>query len=471
MFKSIPCGETLPQYNIHAVSVSIPTFKDVVAYEEGKNTLITRGYPRFILHPYLKEMTYFLKEKYFIKDTQEIVLVSSQKFAKIITEKYKIQSNIKFKEDFGIVLVDKNSTNLKNVLSFIQHVGCNLSSRYAEDFLFKNSLIEFLQEEELENKDSAFKTILSTLASAYNQPEKNICLSTSGMNSIYAVLQGLQDIRRERDIIVQLGWLYLDCINVVKNHSKNSKVFYDVSNLKALEEYLQTQGGRVLAIITEVPTNPLLQSVDLQELRELCDKYNISLVIDATFATPFNLDLKKYADVIVESLTKFACGNADVLMGCFILNENLKYSIEEFTKYIDKPYIKDMQRLAVEIQNYESRVKKINKNKQELVKYLCQKDFVKNIYTSDFSGVISVTFNLPFDKVYDNLNFCKGPSLGTEFTLLMPYIYLAHYDLIKSIEGKKLLAQNNIPIDLIRISVGIEDIEEIKQEFDKLDLR
>ncbi len=471
MFKSIPCGETLPQDNIHAVSVSIPTFKDVIAYEEGKNTLIKRGYPRFVLHPYLKEITYFLKEKYFIKDTQEIVIVSSEKFAKVISKKYNIQSNINFKEDFGIVLVDKDSSNLKKVLSFIQHVGCNLSSRYAENFLFKNSLIKSLQEEKLEDRDNALKTIVSTLASAYNQPKENICLSTSGMNSIYAVLQGLQEIRRERDTIVQLGWLYIDCINVIKNHSKNSKVFYDISNLKALEEYLQIQGNRVSAIITEVPTNPLLQSVDLQGLRQLCDKYDISLVIDATFATPYNIDLKEYADVIIESLTKFACGNADVLMGCFILSKNSKYSIEEFTKYIDKPYIKDIQRLAVEIQNYESRVKKINKNKKELVKYLLQKDFIKKIYTSDLSGVISVTFNLPFDEVYDNLNFCKGPSLGTEFTLLMPYIYLAHYDLIKSKEGKKLLEKNNIPINLIRISVGIEDIEDIKKEFDKLDLR
>ncbi len=59
--------------------------------------------------------------------------------------------------------------------------------------------------------------------------------------------------------------------------------------------------------------------------------------------------------------------------------------------------------------------------------------------------------------------------MGTDFTLLMPYVYLAHYDLILSKEGREVLKTNKIPIDLLRISVGTENIEEIKKEFDKLD--
>ncbi|MFY4785998.1 PLP-dependent transferase, partial [Aliarcobacter butzleri] len=68
----------------------------------------------------------------------------------------------------------------------------------------------------------------------------------------------------------------------------------------------------------------------------------------------------------------------------------------------------------------------------------------------------------------DNLNFPKGPSLGTEFTLLMPYTYLAHYDLIVNKEGKEFLEKINLPINLLRISVGVENIDEIKKEFEKL---
>ena len=83
-------------------------------------------------------------------------------------------------------------------------------------------------------------------------------------------------------------------------------------------------------------------------------------------------------------------------------------------------------------------------------------------------GIISITFKKDFQKVYDNLNFPKGPSLGTEFTLLMPYTYLAHYDLIVSKEGKEFLEKINLPINLLRISVGVENIDEIINEFEKV---
>ena len=73
----------------------------------------------------------------------------------------------------------------------------------------------------------------------------------------------------------------------------------------------------------------------------------------------------------MESLTKFACGNADVLMGAIILNENSKISLmsAEFFKHADMPYIKDIQRMALQIQNYESRMKIISSNTKELVEY------------------------------------------------------------------------------------------------------
>ena len=175
-------------------------------------------------------------------------------------------------------------------------------------------------------------------------------------------------------------------------------------------------------------------------------------------------------------------------MGAIILNENSKLSCcrAEFFKHADKPYIKDIQRLAYEVQNYESRMKKINANATKLVAYLKTKSFINKIYyTLDdnnkekysklmryedaIGGVISLTFTKPFEKVYDTLNFPKGPSLGTEFTLLMPYVYLAHYDLIICEDGREILEENNIPIDLMRVAVGIEDIDEIIREFEKLD--
>ena len=493
-FEAIECGETLPVKNVHAVSVSIPTIQDVIDYEEQTPEILEKiqsGYPRFILHPYLKQLALFIKKKYKVCDDYEVVILSSQKAVELVSDKYFIHNKIEINEPFGVILVQNGTCQLQKVLMYIQHVGCNLSSRLAEEYLYKEGLISSLHQEEVEDKKKAEDIIITSLADAYEQDKENICLAPSGMNAIYSIVRGLNSIQSHngRNILVQFGWLYLDTMNIVNHHFHRQKVFPDISNLDLLEEYLEEYGFSITAIITEIPTNPLLTSVDIKRLRKLCDKYNIPLVIDTTFATPYNLDLKNYADIFVESLTKFACGNADVLMGAIILNKrhNLSHMTTEFFKHCEPVFIKDMQRLAYEIKDYKTRVKTISKNTKELISYLESCSYIDKIYhclseenkknyrqtmidENSYTGVVSVTFNKNIEEVYDKLNFAKGPSLGTEFTLLMPYTYLAHYDLIVCKEGNKFLEKIKLPIDLIRISVGIEPIEEIIKEFKKLEI-
>lgn len=492
-FEAIPCGQTLPINNIHAVSVSMPALQDVIDYEELEPTVLEKiksGYPRFILHPYLKQVATFLKKKYEISDAYEVVVVSSKEAVEIISDTFFIHNKIDINEPFGVILVIKGTCQLQKVLTFIQHVGCNLSSRFAEDYLFDVGEITQKHEEELELQSKAEDIVLQSMATAYKQPKESVCLAPSGMNAIYSVLKGLKSIqaRNGRNILVQFGWLYLDTMNIVEHYFDQNKIFNDINNLDLLEEYLKEKGSKVSAIITEVPTNPTLQCVDLPRLKLLCNQYNILLVIDSTFATPYNLDLTPYGDIFIESLTKFACGNADVLMGCFILNNSSKISVmaQEFKKHIDKPYIKDIQRIAYEIKDYESRVQKVGKNTKKLVEYFKSCSFIDKLFyclqdnsasnykklminEDAYAGVISVTFKKEFQKVYDALNFAKGPSLGTEFTLLMPYVYLAHYDYITSKKGQLFLKEHNLPVDLLRISVGIENIDDIIEEFKKIE--
>ena len=492
IFSHIPCGQTLPQNNIHAVSVSMPSLQDVIDYEEQTPQIlekITIAYPRFIMHPYLKILAKYIKEKYKISDNYEVVLISSQKAVEVVSSKYFIHNKIDICELFGVILVQNGTTQLQKVLKFIQHVGYNLSSRLAEDYLYEVGLLKEKHQEVLEDKNSAYDILISNIANAYKQPKSNVCLTPSGMNAVYCALRGLKNIQAKngKTKLIQLGWLYLDTMNIVEHYFDENKIFYDINDLDSVENYLKENGHTISAIITEIPTNPLLQTVDLIKLRSLCDKYNIVLVIDTTFATPFNLDLKPYADIYVESLTKFACGNADVLMGAIILNENSKISLmsAEFFKHADRPYIKDIQRMALQIQNYESRMKIISSNTKELVEYFKTAPFIDEIFyclnpkyatnyqklmidEKCYTGIISVTFKKDFKKVYDSLNFAKGPSLGTEFTLLMPYTYLAHYDLLTSKEGNNFLEKIGLPINLLRISVGCEDINAIISEFKRI---
>ena len=461
-FSHTSCGETIPPKNVHAVSVSMPTMKDVISYENGENNAIKSGYPRFILHPYLKIIITHIKDKYSINNNIEVILVSSIKSKNRIIEKYNIEELKKFNENFGIILINKNSTILQEILKFIQQSGCNLSSRFAQTYLHEKNLIKSLHVENKVAKNIAKKELLSTLSLAYER--EDIYLTSSGMNAMYSVLKAVQKIKN--GLVIQLGWLYLDNMKLIEQCS--SQIFLNVEDLEKLEVFLENYDKKISCIVTEIPTNPLLQSVDIKKLKNICIKYDIILVIDSTLATSFNKISE--ADILIESLTKFACGNGDVLMGCFALSKNYKKYEKLFIEELDEPYIEDIQRLAYEIRDYHERVKHSNANREKLVKFLQNKRYIKKIYHSCLSPVISITFTLSLDKIYDKLNFYKGPSLGTRFTLLMPYVYLAHYDLINSAKGRKTLANCNIPIDLLRISIGTEDIEKIKDEFNRVEL-
>ena len=492
IFKPIPCGSTLPLNNIHAVSVSMPNLQDVIDYEEQTPQIlekITVAYPRFVMHPYLKLLAKHIKEKYKINNSYEVVLLSSKKAVEVVSSKYFIHNKIEINEPFGVILVQNGTSQLQKVLKFIQHVGYNLSSRLAEDYLYEVGILKTKHQEDLEDKETSYDILISSLATAYKQPISNICLNPSGMNAMYCVLKGIKNIQAKngRTVLIQLGWLYLDTMNIVNHYFEENKIFYDITKLDLLEDFLKNNGLKVSAIVTEIPTNPLVQTVDLEKLKNLCNNYNIPLVIDSTFATPYNLDLNSYADIYIESLTKFACGNADVLMGAIILNKNSKIShiSQEFFKHSDMPYIKDIQRMAIQIKDYEKRVKQIGKNTKKLVEYFKTAPFIDEVFyclqdkyasnyqklmidNNSYTGIVSVTFKKDFRKVYDSLNFAKGPSLGTEFTLLMPYTYLAHYDLVISESGNEFLQKIGLPTNLLRISVGVEDIDEIIKEFEKL---
>ena len=87
IFSHIPCGQTLPQNNVHAVSVSMPALQDVIDYEEQTPEIlekITIAYPRFVMHPFLRKLATHIKEKYKISDAYEVVL-SANPFSGIST--------------------------------------------------------------------------------------------------------------------------------------------------------------------------------------------------------------------------------------------------------------------------------------------------------------------------------------------------------------------------------------------------
>jgi len=69
--------------------------------------------------------------------------------------------------------------------------------------------------------------------------------------------------------------------------------------------------------------------------------------------------------------------------------------------------------------------------------------------------------------VYDKLQCVKGPSFGLEFTLISPYLWLAHFDEVMSEPGREEIRSAGLDPDLLRISIGLEPVEEIWDMLEK----
>ncbi|NWJ53034.1 MAG: PLP-dependent transferase [Bacteroidetes bacterium] len=492
--QHIPCGTSIPIDNPHAVSVSLPTIADVIGYE-SKNPYVMQklqsGYPRFFMNKLIHKVQHSILETKGISSAFDLIPVSSPHAVSLINNQLDQNLSIISDNGFDFIQVEKETKILSQIKSFIQNNGLNPSSRKGENYLLNQGILSAPFDEERNIDGGAEEVIKKTLAEAYEISSSNdVILCNTGMNAVYTAFEAIRtiQIRKGKTVFIQLGWLYLDTIEIIKKYS-NDKYFQITSNnLDELESWLAINHADVAGLITEVPNNPLIQCLDLPRLRKITQKYNVPLIIDATIATPYNMEVLEYADIIAESLTKFACGNGDVMMGAIILNPKSEIAVEcdtEIRQLVEKPYIKDIQRLAFKIINYKSRVEKISENTYALLDYLKHSKKITAIYSAlnpeyldnflkvrkndlALPGLISIIFDKKLHHYYDHLRFPKGPSFGTEFTLAMPYVYLAHFDLLQTTEGRQYLESIGLKAELLRVSVGTEPIEEIIKVFEEL---
>ena len=483
-FCEIPCGENIPLYNPHSVSVSLPKIQDVIDYEEGKSEVIDKmksGYPRFFQNQFVKQLTQFIKEKHTISDDKKLIPITSIQARNCIEKTFNVLFE-SIEDNFGNVflILDSNDENAKKYADFIRNAGLIISSRKAEATLYELNLIDSIFEEATVSEEQAIFNIKNTLSKAYGTSSEKIILSNCGMNALFSATEALVAVQKEfgKTKIIQLGWLYVDTMEIIER-KENSHIQINIFDLVQLENWLVINQEKVAVLITEVVSNPLLQCVNLPKLYELCSRFSVKLIVDNTLATPFCVDVLPFCDLVVESLTKFACGNADLLFGAIVVTDTSLVSL--VSENVISPFEGEVKRLGYEILEYENRVRKISENTTLLYNFLKKQPKVleiKSVFheasSENFSkiqngnnvpGLLSVVFDKDLAFYYDKLQVAKGPSLGTEFTLAMPYVYLAHYEYLKSEIGLHVLKKLGINPNLLRISVGTEPIENIIKAF------
>ena len=476
-------GQPMPNRD-HAVCVSLPTYRDLIGYEEKDPAVydsMHSGYPRFVRHHLISKLIRFLDSSEPEKQWDRFLFSDHQSCREAITHyainKYKIMEH----GGFTSLQVVRGSEDADSIGAFLQHTGCGISSRQAENHLFEIGELE-KRETLSQNEDPALK-IKRVIARAHGPQvsENDVLLGSSGANAFYSFFRtACEDSRAKgKSVWIRLGWLYLDTIEVMNLLAGDEEHIIALDHLDdfgKLGEIFEEHGEKIAGVVTEFPTNPLLHACELEKVKDLCIKAKALLVIDPTMTSPKNAKVSELADVVINSLTKYAGSEGDVMMGSLAFPKSSALGrelLQKTSELICPPFSRDLLRMAEQISNYENFIDRTNLSLIKVAEFLEThpkvakvywayqsangKNFLKQAGSDQPGCVASFEVKGAFQPFYDRLEMLKSPSFGTHFSICCPYVYLAHYNMLKTSEGRKALANAKLSPSLLRLSVGSED--------------
>ncbi|MBJ7424966.1 MAG: PLP-dependent transferase [Akkermansiaceae bacterium] len=461
----------------HACSVCLPTWDSVIGYEEGREKILKRlrtGYPRFFKHPVVERL--FDNAKAEVASEHEEVLVlptrSSVQRAHRWVER-RSQTAVRIASYHGLQVLVVPSKAKPDADAYWRFSGEIISSRQAQDFLEGNM------------RDGSKSHLIARSLSKFTgaAPEHSFVFS-SGMAAVTSVLRALPGMLDGKKTL-QLEFPYVDCLKV-QEHFGNGVVYLNQATGESFDEALmRIRQGEFAGVFTEVPSNPLLRTIDLHRVAKACEDSGTPLIIDDSSTGPLNVDALRFADVVTSSLTKWISGEGDVMAGMATVRanspvaENMRTSLALDSTENAPLYIADAEVLLSNLKGYAKRMKIVNANGLEVASWLAKHPAIAEVWHPSlthtahydavmrrgggYGGLLSFVLKNPkkTPKVYDTLRLCKGPSFGTPFTLVCPYTLLAHYHELEWAEGC------GVSTNLLRVSCGLEPLETILAAFEE----
>ncbi len=303
---------------------------------------------------------------------------------------------------------------------------------------------------------------------------------SSGLAAIYA----LSTILKAGDHAIISNDVYGGTYRLFERFLCDYKIqatFVDTSNIQNIEKAIQPN---TKLIHIESPTNPLLSISDIAEISKLCKSKKLLLSVDNTFMTPyFQNPLDLGADIVVHSTTKYLGGHSDLLGGVLIFNSDELYERYKFVQNslgaILSPF--DCWLLLRSVKTLAVRMERHNQNAMAIAEYLEKHPKVKKVFypglqshpqyhiakkqARGFGGMVSFeveNFELAKSILKNFKIFTLAESLGGVESLVCHPATMTHASIPKEIREK-----NGLTDGLIRLSVGIEDIEDLLNDIDQ----
>ena len=277
--------------------------------------------------------------------------------------------------------------------------------------------------------------------------------------------------------------LYGGTRNFATEHLNTYGIDYSFSKSVDLKDFESQIKDNTKVIYVESPSNPLMKVVDLKGISELAKDNNIITMIDNTFASPVNQNpIPLGIDIVIHSATKYLGGHSDILAGSvssskknmesvFSVGKSLGGNLSDYTVWLLE---RSLKTLFV-------RVAKQNTNANELAHHLQNHDCINKVFypglensiyynlaknqMNDYTGMLSFEINKHISReIFESNLKLIQPAIslaGVESTINVPYL-TSHKWLPKEEKLKQGISEN-----LVRFSVGIEDVCDLKRDLDQ----
>jgi len=309
-------------------------------------------------------------------------------------------------------------------------------------------------------------------------------MTSSGMSAISTLFAGVLE---KGDVVLCQGNLYggtTELLQKIFQKMGIEPLFVDLGDLNAVESALKNTPA-IRMVYFESPSNPTLDCVDIEALVALAKQSGVLSAIDNTFCTPYlQQPLTLGVDYSIHSTTKYLNGHGNSTAGVIVAADKESLATKIWTAmkllgtncnpwdaWLTNNGIKTLAlRMdkhcynALGLANYlegHNKVRKVNYNGLK-----SHKDYeLASRQMKNYGGMMSFEIDGSVDdavQVMNNIKFCSlAPTLGDVDTLILHPASMSHMNI-----PKEMRLKNGITDELIRVSVGIEDLDDIIADFE-----
>ncbi|MCH1625476.1 methionine biosynthesis PLP-dependent protein [Fredinandcohnia quinoae] len=288
---------------------------------------------------------------------------------------------------------------------------------------------------------------------------------SSGMAAIQLVLS----LFRTGDELVVPEDIYGGTYRLLKYYSEAYGIHTTYSDFTDVEVVEKLITDKTKAIFIETPTNPLMQEIDIKRYSKLAQDYNLLLIVDNTFLTPYlQRPIEDGADIVIHSATKYIGGHNDVLAGLVVakgeaLCEKLT-TLHNASGAVLSPFdswllVRGLKTLALRMKQHEENAKKI-------AEFLQNEPKVTDVLYPGKGGMLSFRLSdsewiAPFLENLQLITFAE--SLGGVESFITYPATQTHADIPREERIRRGVCDR-----LLRFSVGVEDADDLIADLDQV---